>query len=250
MGSAHVQAGLRKGLYPARQFGHVNKFGRNTDIDAAEDVWSVGGDIPVLAVETVVDIVSASAADDLGSTGAEYVTVEGWNLAGAYVTDTIECDGITNNQGTVPMAGVNRAYVSQAGSGLKNAGLITLSNFPVTVTLSQILLGKSQTKQAFFFVAALMTGLVSRWWAYANGGSPAATQIDLSMMVYNNGVWLEKEDASIISDANNQVDHRYGRDCEMVIPSNSIVKIRVPVVGAINCDVSAGFDMSIFHNNP
>ena len=248
MGSAMIQAGLRQGLITARQYGHINKFGRNIDVDAAEDVWGVGGDVPTQTAETVVDVVSGQAADDLGSTGAEYVTVEGWNLAGAYVTDTIEMDGLTNNQGTVPMAGINRAYVSQAGSGKVNAGAITLSNFPVTVTLGSIAAGESQTQQAAFFVAAGMTGLVSRWWAYANAGSPAATIIDLALRVYTDGVWRTLSNAGVVSDGNNQVDHAYGRDNELVVPSSTLFVVRVTAVGAANCDVSAGFDMSLFHN--
>ena len=248
MGSAMVEAGLRAGLIVARQFGHINKFGRNIDIDAAEDVWGVGGDVPTLAAETVVDVVSGLAADDLGSTGAEYVTVEGWNLAGAYVSDIIEMDGVTNNQGTVPMAGINRAYVSQAGSGKVNAAVITLSNYPVTVTLGQIAAGESQTQQAAFFVAAGMTGLVNKWWAYANAASPAATIIDLALMVYIDGVWRTLHNAGVVSDGNNQVHHDFGRDTELIVPSSTLFKVRVTAVGAINCDVSAGFDMSLFHN--
>ena len=55
-------------------------FGHNPDVDTGtdpEDVWETGGNMTLFSSEFLVDIVSTSTADDVGSTGALTIQIFG-----------------------------------------------------------------------------------------------------------------------------------------------------------------------------
>jgi hypothetical protein len=74
-----------------------------------------------------LDVVSSSAADDLGSTGAEYLTLEGIDANNAEISEVVEMNGAGTQTTNATFKALNRAYVSQVGSGGVNAGTITIS---------------------------------------------------------------------------------------------------------------------------
>ncbi|MCK5602750.1 hypothetical protein KAR91_12795 [Candidatus Pacearchaeota archaeon] len=123
------------GRIPDRYF--ISKFGRNDDVDTAEDIWRGGGDytgFPTTAPEAF-EIFSSDVADTEAGTGAQVVrffylddnyemftTIEGSNH--------VKFFDVTMN-GTTPVI-VNttgmriwRAKVIRSGSGQVNAGTIT-----------------------------------------------------------------------------------------------------------------------------
>jgi hypothetical protein len=112
---------------------------------AGDDIRSFTGDSPTGGVTTLggilthnasllvplinakIDVVSDDSADDLGSTGAEYVTLEGIDANNAEISEIVEMNGGGVVTTDATFKALNRAYVSQVGSGKVNAGIITAS---------------------------------------------------------------------------------------------------------------------------
>jgi hypothetical protein len=131
-----------------------NKFGYNTDVDsaAAEAVWSPGGAFVPLYTAEQLDIVSASAADDNGSTGANSIVVYGVDADWDVLTEVVTLDGTNTVQTVGSFFGVNRMSVYLAGSGRANAGAITATAPVAGTTQAQVPAGSGTTQQAIFCV--------------------------------------------------------------------------------------------------
>lgn len=138
--------------------GMTNYFatGSNTDVDAAEDVWDQGGDAPAFnSTGFALEVLSADAADDgdPAGTGALTVTIEGVSQTGAYQTATVTMNGVSAVAVTGYTWGyVNRAYVATAGTGLTNAGAITVRIASAGATKLVIAAGHGMSDGAFFYV--------------------------------------------------------------------------------------------------
>lgn len=134
----------------------IDKFGYNGAVGtgAQEDVWAAGGTKSYLTSAETMDVVSSDAADDLGSTGAEKITIEGLDSNWNEVSETITMDGVTPVTGTQTFIRVNRAYCTQVGSGGVNAGNITISATSAGHTESYIPLNEGQSLQAIYSVPA------------------------------------------------------------------------------------------------
>lgn len=113
-------------------------FGRNTvPTTSFTDVWSKGGTAVVRtlpAAAVVLGISSSSTADDVGSTGALTVKVEGLDSTWAYQTETISMDGRSKVVTANSYLRVNKLTMMTAGSGGTNAGVIYAYDTSDTVT--------------------------------------------------------------------------------------------------------------------
>jgi hypothetical protein len=118
-----------------------NKFGRNPDVDAAEDIWDGGGDytgFPTSTLETVT-VISSSTNDAAAGTGARTMRIFG--LDGSF--NQIQEDLILN--GTSGVTSVNtyrriyRAFVLTAGSGNYNAGTLTIRHTTTTANVFSVM---------------------------------------------------------------------------------------------------------------
>lgn len=112
---------------------------------AGADIRSLTGDSPDGGVSTAggilthnaslraplisakIDVVSDAAADDLGDTGAEKLMLEGIDANNAEISEEVELNGVGVVTTDATFKALNRAYITQAGSGLTNAGIITAS---------------------------------------------------------------------------------------------------------------------------
>jgi len=103
--------------------------GSNSDVDtgAAEDVWAGGGAYSWPASAGATTIVSGSAADAAGGTGARTVEVIG--LAAGYVQqrETVTLNGTTAVTLTGTYLRILDCRVRTAGSGQVNAGALTIA---------------------------------------------------------------------------------------------------------------------------
>lgn len=141
-----------------RREGQVNwhKWGYNSDIDTAaeETVWSAGGLLTPLTSAETLDCVSSSAADDVGSTGLEQIKIVGVGAGRIYQEETVDLNGTAAVTTSNTWLGVNRVSPVSSGSGLVNAGDITISASTAATTQAYIPAGVGVTQQAFFFVPA------------------------------------------------------------------------------------------------
>ena len=106
------------------------KFGMNPDVDSGrEQVWPPGiiQVLPLVGGEGVASIVSDSIADDLGSTGGEKLLVQGIDSSYNLIEESVDMDGTTPVLTILEFYRIYRAYFTQAGTGMENAGNISIS---------------------------------------------------------------------------------------------------------------------------
>jgi len=138
----------------------VDKYGYNADVDAAEDIWSGGGNFPwanVVANGTLT-IVSGDAEDGAGtSTGALTVNVEWLKMVtrGGVTGGQIFRETVTmNGTGAITLSNtgafVYRAQVLTTGSNNAAVGLISIKNGANTI--ARIEVGTNQTEMAVMIV--------------------------------------------------------------------------------------------------
>jgi len=131
--------------------------GHNTDVDLAslpEDVWEAGGLYPFQSIAQSLEIVSTSAADAAAGTGAQTVRVDGLDSNWAQQFETVTLNGV----GVVPLIKqylrVNSCECVTSGSGLLNAGVITLRVAGGGATQAVIDTGEGRAMQAVYTVPA------------------------------------------------------------------------------------------------
>jgi len=226
--------------------GGTRKFGRNTDVDtaAAEDIWDGGGVYVPPTVARVHAIVSGSALDDAGSTGATSVTIEGLDTNWDALSETVIMDGATPVNTVGSYLRVNRMYVATAGTGLVNAGIITATAAVDATVSAQISLGKGQTLQAVFSTAARFNSYITDLIVGVNRTSPAAQTCEASLWVrpganVATAPWLQKSVFILHSESNVPYHHPF-KNCPQSVPPMSDIKITCSV-SANNFDISAEF---------
>lgn len=129
--------------------------GRNADVDAGtEDLISAGGTYAFPTQARVHDLVSGSADDDEGGTGAEKVTVEGLDADGEFQSEEVTLDGTNGVATTNSYTAIHRMYVSQVGSGGVNAGNITATADTDATVTRRIAAGEGQDTDGVYRVPA------------------------------------------------------------------------------------------------
>ena len=113
-------------------YSSVHVLGVNDDVDAAEEtMWTQGGVYAYLAAEELLKISSVEAVDGAGAaTGA--LTMEIFGLDGDYVeiSETVTLNGTGVVTTDDKFLRVFKAIVRTAGTGGKNAGLISMGSLP------------------------------------------------------------------------------------------------------------------------
>lgn len=94
-----------------------------------EDIWDYSAVwSPIAAAGVLLEVGSANAADDVGSTGATGLRVYGIDPSGKYQYEDFAMDGQTPVAGTKTFYRVWGAEVTTAGSGNTNAGVIYIAD--------------------------------------------------------------------------------------------------------------------------
>ena len=165
----------------------INKFGRNADVDiGTEDIIGIGGTLELFSAAATIDIVSGSANDDLGGSGAEKVLVYG--LDASYELQELEMT--LNGVGAVTSTGytwvfVYRAEVTQSNNGANdayNAGVITIS-ITSGNNVMNIAVGDNQTLHCAYMIPADHVGLLRR--------HKFAVETHASTIVVTSEVWVK-----------------------------------------------------------
>lgn len=133
----------------------IRKFGRSGNLSAntTEDIWVQGGTraLPYTPGEKMT-IVSTSAADTNGGTGANFVQISGLDTDYNLITDTIVMNGTTPVVSTSNFITVDRTRVVFCGTGLTNAGKITVTGQTSTNINSVVIANESISQQSHFTV--------------------------------------------------------------------------------------------------
>lgn len=223
-----VARGARKG------FSRVVISGSNADIDAAEDMWSTGGDIPAFSVGGfIAEVLSSDNTNDKAAgTGALTVLVKGVTIAGVYQEETFVMNGTSAVVGLKTWGFINSVEVATAGSTKANTGTITVRVTSAGATWASMPIGYGVSDGAFFYVPSgyrLIIESGSFW-------SVTAGTIVVGLVVTRGGVSIAKPHAAITNAA--------------VLPElpvmlqflgGDLVKVRALSVSAANQSAGASF---------
>jgi hypothetical protein len=137
---------------PGPGYTPVNKFGLNLDIDTGstpETIWAHGGVFPFLNAGISMSIKSSVAADALAGTGAQKVRITYYQTDNTEVTVDRDMNGVGLVLIDADTKIVTRIEVIQSGTGLTNAGKITVVDTATGLIVYQsIEIGEGQTLSA------------------------------------------------------------------------------------------------------
>jgi hypothetical protein len=182
------------------EFTHKRLFGRNAAVGTTpETIWESGAAYTWPAAAAVLEVTSSdNTADVLAGTGAQKITIEGLDANYLEVSEVVDMNGNTAVNTTNSYLRVNRVFVSQAGSGLLNAGDIYLSTGAQTAGVpndattirAKITVGSSESIAAIYTVPAATTAYLSDFRA----SSAAAINITIDLRIRaSGGAWLLKD---------------------------------------------------------
>ena len=155
-----------------------HRFGLNEATGTVfEDVWTVSANMVYLTAAETINVSSSSISDDLGSTGAEIIRIQGlvvdadndWNT----VIETLTLNGTTIVPTVNKFIRINRAWVYQAGSNTANAGKISMVSAISATIQAEITIGDNQTLMSHFTVPSGHTAYIFRGMASVGKGDDA-----------------------------------------------------------------------------
>ena len=181
-----------EGIHIARgevaETSHINKFGYNTAVGGSYEIITDLGTNNLPTSAAVVSVVSASSADDDGSTGAEKVEIQGLDANFKNQTEIVTMNGTAAVTTTNTFIRVFRMRVTEAGSGGVNAGNITASISSSDV--ARINANEGQTLMAVYTVPADKKAYLVKFQGSLSKNQEANFQ--LRAKVYNDGAWNVK----------------------------------------------------------
>jgi len=229
----------------------VNKFGHNPTATSGDDIWG-GGGVYVFFPDTArtMEILSTSALDDEGSTGAIQVRVKGLDSNWLEIEETVTMNGTTPVSLTNKFVRMYRAFVLEVGSAETNEGDITVEIVGTDTAAIFISADEGQTQHAIYTVpedktAYFLKGYVSLTNSNKNGE-------DGTFQYYvrlNNGyqsAWLVKGEVGLVNIGSSYWQYEYAVPAGP-IPGKSDIKIRLTDASA-TMNTQAGFDLILIDN--
>ena len=226
----------------------------NTDADQVLPVI-VGADL---------DVVSASAADDDGSTGATSVTVTYLDDSFNQATEVITMNGTTEVEMTEQnISFIQKAEVTTSGTGLAAAGAITIADVTGSGVHAVIDAGQKESGNCTWKIPAGHTGYVHGFWydvdAVAAGQGTAEIALQVahaeSSGVANSESWrtiakvtVVENDSDIVSatggNANNTGSFSFPGNVPFVVPAKAMVRLAGKAMSTAVA-ATCGFSMSV-----
>ena len=218
--------------------------------------------LPVIAGADI-DLVSGSAADDVGSTGATEVTVTYLDDNFNQYTQAVAMNGTTEVEMTEQnISFIQKAEVTSSGTGLAAAGAITIADVTGGGVHALIDAGSKESGNCTWKVPAGHTGYVHGFWydvdAVAAGVGTAEIALQVahaeSSGVANSETWrtvakvtVVENDNDIVSatggNQNNNGSFSFPGNIPFVVPAKSMVRLAAKSPAAVA--VTAGFSMSV-----
>lgn len=233
---------LRLVLNRAPDIRFIELFGRNPDVDLGvpESVWAAGGVITQRTAAAVVELISSSVEDDpdkgagVPGTGAHTVKISGLDANWDEIDETVTLNGAAAVTSTLNFLRVNFAEVATVGTGLVNAGDITLRNAGAGASQRFIPAGRGHTEAAIYSVPAGHTLLLDGWYVTARDASGASSADIDAHVRHNAGSGADHVEWSIV------VDKVFTPSFMLSHPikEKSDLELRVAAVGANNTVVT------------
>ena len=218
--------------------------------------------LPVIAGADI-DVVSASAADDDGSTGATAVRVTYLDDNFNQYTQDVTMNGTTEVEMTEQnISFIQKAEVISSGTGLAAAGAITIADVTGGGVHAVIDAGSKESGNCTWKIPAGHTGYVHGFWydvdAVAAGVGTAEIALQVahaeSSGVANSETWrtvakvtVVENDNDIVSatggNQNNNGSFSFPGNIPFVVPAKSMVRLAAKSPAAVA--VTAGFSMSV-----
>jgi hypothetical protein len=218
--------------------------------------------LPVIAGADI-DLVSGSAADDDGSTGATAVRVTYLDDNFNQYTQDVTMNGTTEVEMTEQnISFIQKAEVISSGTGLAAAGAITIADVTGGGVHAVIDAGSKESGNCTWKVPAGHTGYVHGFWydvdAVAAGVGTAEIALQVahaeSSGVANSESWrtvakvtVVENDNDIVSatggNQNNNGSFSFPGNIPFVVPAKSMVRLAAKSPAAVA--VTAGFSMSV-----
>lgn len=224
----------------------VLQFGRNNDVDSAEDIWAGGGDFTPPTTARTHNIVSSSANDTSAGTGARTVKIYGLNSSYALTSETITMNGTSNVATASTYTFIYRMEVLTAGSGNANAGNITATAQTDATISSYMQIGYNVSTDAFYMVPAGYTAYIHSFKAgISNATSSQSADIGLFVKPFG-GVYNLKALHSLVNSGSSVEENAF--HYPLSITEKSIIKIRCTAVQSSNTDIQGEFDLILVAN--
>ena len=218
--------------------------------------------LPVIAGADI-DLVSGSAADDVGSTGATEVTVTYLDDNFNQYTQAVAMNGTTEVEMTEQnISFIQKAEITASGTGLAAAGAITIADVTGGGVHALIDAGSKESGNCTWKVPAGHTGYVHGFWydvdAVAAGVGTAEIALQVahaeSSGVANSETWrtiakvtVVENDNDIVAatggNQNNNGSFSFPGNIPFVVPAKSMVRLAAKSPAAVA--VTAGFSMSV-----
>jgi|TARA_R110000803_G_scaffold34121_1_gene74632 hypothetical protein len=217
---------------------------------------------PVLAGADI-DVVSGSAADDVGSTGATSVRVTYLDANSNQATEDVAMNGtgaVEMTEQTISF--IQKAEIVDSGTGLAAAGAITIADVTGGGVHALIDAGSKESGNCTWKVPAGHTGYVHGFWydvdAVAAGAGTAEIALQVahaeSSGVANSETWRTVAKVTVVEGDNDIVAATGGNQNNMgsfsfpgnipfKVPAKSIVRLAAKAPAAVA--VTAGFSMSV-----
>lgn len=241
--SVSEERATAESLYAGRML--VNKYGSNTDVDAAEDIWNVGGDYTGWpAAADTVTVVSSSASDTSAGTGARTVKIFGLDSNFALQEETLTLNGTTPVATTNLYTRIYRAFVVTAGSGTTNAGTISVrqTNTAANVFL-QITAGIGQSQTTSYTVPAGYTGYLIQYQSQLLDTTTNDATIAIKYREFGGAVRMQRSFA--IDTSSQYTNQIYGG---LRFPEKTDFVFRALSVSNANANISITWDMILVKN--
>ena len=219
--------------------------------------------LPVIAGADI-DLVSGSAADDVGSTGATEVTVTYLDDSFNQYTQAVAMNGTTEVEMTEQnISFIQKAEVTASGTGLAAAGAITIADVTGGGVHALIDAGSKESGNCTWKVPAGHTGYVHGFWydvdsvAAGQGTAEIALQVAHAEAsgVANSETWrtvakvtVVESDSDVVAatggGTNNVGSFSFPGNVPFVVPAKAMVRLAGKALSTAVA-VTAGFSMSV-----
>ena len=239
-------------------------YGDNSAIGTTfETITNLNADIVQIgeAAGDTVDVVSADANDTSAGTGARTVIIKGLDANHNPQEDTISLSGATPVATTNKYKFINEFYVASTGTGLTNAGALTLADVTGSDSLGLIEVSGYQMANCIWMVPAGHTGYVYGFWYDVDSAAAGAGDTDFAMQTIRTGfqgaigseVWRTVAKTRAVVNDNDVVSATGGNDGNpgffvfpggpLVLPEKTIVRLAAKSPAAVG--VQGGFNIAI-----
>jgi hypothetical protein len=224
----------------------IHKFGRNADVDGAEDVWDAGSNylFPTVAFQTEI----VGIANDIPSSdGVHSVRIEGLDINHIEITEVATLNGATPVVLTNSYYRVNRAFVRAVGSTLINSGNISISHTG-SAELSRISFFNDTATTEIYTMPAGVSGHVVDW--HCNAGRIGA-KIDVECELrFQTRVESEGWRTRGVLEMEDGFDYvrKYESPNAIIVDPKTDIRMRVAAVNTDNVAISGGYEIEAFRD--